>query len=301
MRGFGGLGLNARRRKTKGVGGWIKYVGNPVLDVGPEGSWDGHYVRDPWIIYEDGEYRMWYWGNRAIGYAASRDGIHWKKYEGNPIFDNAGRPCVVHKHGAYCLYYNRWPVVGLATSSNPQGSFVDHGTVLEGKAGWEKGKLWCTSVLFDADESIWKMWYSGGEVGVETWTEPEAIGYAISRDGIRWRKYENNPIISPPHDASWLSKGICSLNVVKRDGHYYGVFNAISDDEVSRIGRAESEDATTWSLKPSDLIIDLGNAGEFDADHCFRPFELYHDGWKLWYNGRRDRYERLGYAYPRER
>ena len=36
------------------------------------------------------------------------------------------------------------------------------------------------------------MWYSGGDQ-----YEPNAIGYATSRDGLKWSKHENNPIFKP--------------------------------------------------------------------------------------------------------
>lgn len=63
-----------------------KDPGNPVLTPGEEGEWDDNYaICYGSVLYEDGLYRMWYEGyNRtfsfgAMGYAASRDGVHWEK------------------------------------------------------------------------------------------------------------------------------------------------------------------------------------------------------------------------------
>jgi len=78
---------------TDGVS-WVRYGQNPVLRVGAIGEWDSRSVMEPWVIFENGEYKMWYSGMMAanrtllsyeIGYATSSDGIHWVKYPANPV------------------------------------------------------------------------------------------------------------------------------------------------------------------------------------------------------------------------
>ena len=74
---------------------WTKYSGNPVLDLGPPGSWDGDSISDACVIKENGGYKMWYTGQTygatsaddvfKIGYATSPDGIHWTRDSGNPV------------------------------------------------------------------------------------------------------------------------------------------------------------------------------------------------------------------------
>jgi len=46
---------------------WTKYAGNPVLEVGVEGSWDGEGVSSPNVLYDGKRYHMWY---------AGYDGVH---------------------------------------------------------------------------------------------------------------------------------------------------------------------------------------------------------------------------------
>ncbi|MBN2027042.1 MAG: hypothetical protein JW854_09835 [Actinobacteria bacterium] len=70
---------------------FTKDPSNPVLSIGPGGSWDnaslGSFVvtRRPWL----GDYIMAYHGydgsNYAIGVATSLDGITWTKFAGNPV------------------------------------------------------------------------------------------------------------------------------------------------------------------------------------------------------------------------
>jgi len=70
---------------------WEKYPGNPVLDVGPSGTWDNTYVVDSTVFFDGTKYQMWYCGfdgsNGRIGYATSDDGIVWDKYSDNPVLD----------------------------------------------------------------------------------------------------------------------------------------------------------------------------------------------------------------------
>ena len=41
---------------------WTKDPANPVLPQGEEGEWDETGVWDPYVIYEDGLFKMWYGG-----------------------------------------------------------------------------------------------------------------------------------------------------------------------------------------------------------------------------------------------
>lgn len=117
---------------------WTKYSGNPVLDVGPAGSFDDMWVAVPAVIKNDGLYEMWYSGfssktgfsSLAIGYATSPDGVHWTKFSGNPLFDtrtppysaavDSGGPWapdVVFHGNEYRMWYETQAGFCLATST----------------------------------------------------------------------------------------------------------------------------------------------------------------------------------------
>jgi hypothetical protein len=74
---------------------WTRYPGNPVMDLGPPGSWEDLHVYVPSIIYDGSIYQMWYGGGNSsfisTGYATSVDGINWQRYPGNPVI-NTGPP-----------------------------------------------------------------------------------------------------------------------------------------------------------------------------------------------------------------
>ena len=64
---------------------WTKDPQNPVLPQGTEGQWDETGTWDPYVIYEDGLFKMWYGGgggsmpNFGWAYAVSKDGTHFEK------------------------------------------------------------------------------------------------------------------------------------------------------------------------------------------------------------------------------
>jgi DNA-binding MarR family transcriptional regulator/WD40 repeat protein len=86
----GDSGRNARIGYARSDDGrsWTKYEKNPILDLGPPGSWDDTNVSDPAVILEETTYRMWYSGNdgniRRIGYTTSEKLNPWIKYQSNP-------------------------------------------------------------------------------------------------------------------------------------------------------------------------------------------------------------------------
>lgn len=61
---------------------WTRAPANPVLNVGPS-AWESGGVEGPTVIFDGGNYRMWYGGTQGdderIGYAESADGIAWSK------------------------------------------------------------------------------------------------------------------------------------------------------------------------------------------------------------------------------
>jgi len=54
---------------------WIKFLGNPVIEVGELGRWDTWIARIPTVVSLDSTYRMWYYGHDYskgnIGYATT--------------------------------------------------------------------------------------------------------------------------------------------------------------------------------------------------------------------------------------
>jgi predicted GH43/DUF377 family glycosyl hydrolase len=171
---------------------WTKYAGNPVLDLGVPGEWDDYHVFYPFVLFEDGTYKMWYSGsdgsNYRIGYATSPDGIVWTKYAGNPLdLDTPGEwddysvsaPSVLFEDGLYKMWYSgfdgsNWRI-GYATSSDGivWTKYAGNPVLDLGAPGeWDDYHVYTPSVLFK--DGTYKMWYSGED------GSNDRIGYATS-------------------------------------------------------------------------------------------------------------------------
>jgi hypothetical protein len=114
---------------------------DPILPVGPPGSWDEGGVATYEVMYNDGVWEMFYVGFPVnpfapgaipypnplqIGYATSEDGIHWEKYEGNPVF-SSGETCwplidSLKIDGVYSIYYD--------LDCGPGGLVLMQGTIM---------------------------------------------------------------------------------------------------------------------------------------------------------------------------
>ena len=70
---------------------WTKH-GSPVLS-GTAGEWDEGFAEDPYVLFENSTYSLWYDNTTAIGLATSADGIAWTKDAANPVL-TPGAPAV---------------------------------------------------------------------------------------------------------------------------------------------------------------------------------------------------------------
>ena len=98
-RDLGGFGDHlyrywVHRGTAPDVGGPWTIDPSPVLDAGPDGSWDAGWVRNASVIGEEGSWVMYYLGGSvvmdgpgsgAVGVATSADGITWTKRQ-DPVF-----------------------------------------------------------------------------------------------------------------------------------------------------------------------------------------------------------------------
>jgi len=122
---------------------------HPVLPVGAAGSWDSFTVETPRIFHEDGLYYMVYCGSDInkdypfhAGLATSADLIHWKKYDGNPIFSRGAQgqwdegaiwfTTVEKVAGRYYLWYEGYG--GGTSRTVPYGSYLKGGKSQVGMA-----------------------------------------------------------------------------------------------------------------------------------------------------------------------
>jgi hypothetical protein len=296
----GTLPTQSKRGFAKTTGGWQKYQGNPVLG-GKLGT-----CFDVSVLKDAGTYRMYFsWRpKKSVALVESSDGTHWSKpgivLGPNPRSRWEGRinrPVVLKLSDSYHVWYTgqakgrSW--IGYATSDDGLAwKRAGDQPVLTADEPWEKVAVMCPHVIWDEEQGLFRMWYSGGEQ-----YEPDAIGYATSEEGLRWSKHKDNPVFAADPQNAWERHKVTACQVI-RDGNWHVMFYiGFRDVHHAQIGLARSRDGVTgWQRHPDNPIISPGR-NAWDGDACYKPFAIYEkerNRWLLWYNGRRDRVEQIG-------
>lgn len=280
------------RGATAGWGGFRE----PVL---PKGL---RVCQDAFLLKEKGVYRMWFsWTDaRLIAYSESPDGLQWEyptvvlpactgsPWEGHEVC----RPCVVRQGERYHMWYTgkMYPTefsaaascIGYAVSEDGLTWQRREAPVLRPDAAWEGRGVTYAHVQWDEEAGLFKMWYSAGEI-----READAIGYAVSRDGIHWRKFGQNPILTH-RDGRYFEvakvEGCCVLR--QADGYYYMFYMGVDGDGITGVGLARSRDGVTgWERHPSNPIY-AGTDGGWDWLGVRGPCVLAEEGQlRMWYTG----------------
>lgn len=286
--------------------GWEKFEGNPVLG----GSYGVCF--DISVLETDGGYRMYFsWRTRkSIAVTDSRDGFSWSEPEiclaPRPTpqgwENDLNRPAVVYREGIYHMWYtgqfhsgDRGGTSHIFYAVSEDGIHFQRKQdepVLWPEEPWEKSSLMCPDVMWDEEEQLYKMWYSGGEK-----YEPNAIGYAVSKDGIHWEKRAGNPVFQADPENPWEQHKAAGCHVIKLDGEYLMFYIGYQNEDYAQIGLAKSKDGVSgWMRHPENPII-APDPGAWDGEACYKPYAIY-DGnrWMLWYNGRKGHVEQIGVA-----
>ncbi len=202
---------------------WAKDPANPVLPKGGQSDWDRDGTWDPFVIYEDGVYKLWYGGGMDThcdwGYAESADGRTFIKkgqisHLGNVEDDHVVHDPVSHR---YHMYYwdRRHEPKGLfrATGLDEKGFDFAHATPLT-IAGESPGMYKFTHVVFDNGK--WYMLY--GDF-LRPNCPTSTVRLATSLDGVRWTSV--NKLLVPGHDGELLRAGEnLYLLFYGRQGHF---------------------------------------------------------------------------------
>jgi predicted GH43/DUF377 family glycosyl hydrolase len=142
------------------------------------------------------------------------------------------------------------------------------------------------------------MWYSGGSNH-----EPNAIGYACSKDGMHWEKYPDNPVFTNNPCNLWEQYKVCACQVFPYEGYYYMFYIGHMHEERASIGIARSPDGiTNWERHKDNPVI-APDKGTWDDLSVYKPFVMRDNNrWMLWYNGAKYdsklwAIEKIGLAY----
>jgi predicted GH43/DUF377 family glycosyl hydrolase len=262
-------------RQIGSTEGFQPYEGNPVIDVGPEGSFDAGALGSMTILIADGTFHLYYeaWGDRSekewdaseyetlqIGHATSADGIHWTKDPANPVleqgkegeWDDTGvwDPYVIYEDGLFKMWYGggggRKPNYGWAYAVSEDGiNFEKKGLIGTGnQSGVED-----VHVVHDKDSGRYHMYYWHGH------EEGEDLFHVTSPTETDFNFNEAKIITIEDDDSFWCKFG----HVLKNsEGWHMFYSNYIPPHGRKSIVRcATSEDGVHWQAKNKRLIYGL--------------------------------------------
>jgi len=195
---------------------WTKDAANPVIDLDDPFGWDAQEAMHPFVIYEDGGFKMWYNGHDGLAqrilYATSPDGIAWTRFtsffmleQGAPgrwDENELGPMCVLRANDGYHMWYTAWnntPEYAIGYAASPDGltwtkAMADNPVLERGSPGsWEDSLVAVPHVVLI--DSVLTMWY-GGSDGSSFHT-----GYATSKSNLV-------PTYLHSYDAAFTGPGI---------------------------------------------------------------------------------------------
>lgn len=197
----------------------------PVFVGAGEGHWDVRIRERGWILREGDLYRMWYTGFERdsspllkLGYATSRDGINWTRYDKNPIYEEhwiEDMMVVRHKDTYYMFAEGKgdqaqllmspdgikWKRVGQLDVRKMNGKPIEPGP-------YGTPTAW-------VENDVWYLFYERRDLG---------IWLATSKDMKVWTNVQDEPVISlGPND---YDKEQVALNqIIKHNGRYYAYYH----------------------------------------------------------------------------
>lgn len=291
---------------------WKKFDGNPLISSEKFGI-----IFDPFVMEcpDLGKrYRMYLsWRpQNAIALTESDDGIHWNDLQiilgASPAKDirdyNINRACVLRlPDGKYRMYYSgqgpdtnaaKHACIFIAESKNGILWSKMHEYVFSPDGEWQNCGVMCPHVIYDAEEKIFRMWYSGmNNPGIHY--EPDAIGYAESQDGLIWDTPYPEPVFRAEHVAGGKLIKVTAAQVIRENGYYYMFYIGFESHSRATICLCRSKTGLgNWEQHPDNPIVSP-DEGSWDHDACYKPAVCITDSKiMLWYNGRKDSAEQIG-------
>lgn len=238
------------------------YAGNPVFSGTGRDTWDRSIRERGYILFENGEYRLYYTGyddrkgdasrtDPALGLATSKDGFQWTRYSDRPLFAEGWTEDVnvVHDERGYYMVAEGKDDVAHALSSEDGIHFREVGPL---------------DIRLKSGEPIPKghrgtpaLWHEPGKEYLFYEREDDGIWLATSTDRAVWTNVDDEPVIPRGPDA-YDRHAVALDQVVKVEGRYYAYYhgNAQRDREGPwTTSLAVSDDLINWKKYAKNPIL----------------------------------------------
>lgn len=213
-----------------------------VFDLGSRGAFDENGVSYPWIVESGDARHMYYVGwvptvltpfQNHLGLAIQPKNGEWRRYSRAPILErtdeeylSSGSVAVMKEGGVWRMWYTSFREWGTSAEAPKHVYVIKYAESSDG-ARWQRSNQVCIDVSGPQEYSIgrptvlvadgvYHMWFS--HRGQEY-----RIGYAWSRDGIRWTRRDDLAGIDVSPEG-WDSEAICYSHVFRWEGRFYMVY-----------------------------------------------------------------------------
>lgn len=276
---------------------WVKNM-NPILGSEKSGSYF-----DPYVLNDSNDTYMYISrrkDNSIVRFTLDKEFQLCNEIQvlvGQPETweDMINRADVVLIDSKYYMWYTGQykgkSCIGFATSEDGV-AFVKYknNPILVPETEVERDSVMNPCILYDTDAQIFRMWYAAGET-----YEPDVICYATSFDGIHWKKSERNPVLQKGmYDYDKYKVGGCDVQY--KEGLYTMYYIGYHDVDTARICCATSKNGIDWERSKANPIISP-SPNNWDGHAVYKPsYILDGNSEYLFYNGRKENLEKIGYA-----
>jgi beta-1,2-mannobiose phosphorylase / 1,2-beta-oligomannan phosphorylase len=222
---------------------------NPVFKGTDTNTWDQKIRERGYILRDDGIYHMWYTGYRDepdnelhLGYATSTDGLDWKRYEKNPIFDSGWVEdmMVLKYEGTYYMFAEGRDDIAHMMTSTDRIHWTEHGPLdirYVNGSPLSKGAYGTPAVWLE--DGLWYLFYERGDLG---------IWLATSTDRKIWTNQQDEPVLQPGPEL-YDKYGVAFNQIIKHKGKYYAYYHATAYEDWHEWSScvAISDDLVHWN------------------------------------------------------
>ncbi len=231
----------------------------PVFSVGELGTFDENGVSYPWLISHKGNTYLYYVGwmptvltpfNIQLGLAIQQADGTFKRYSKAPILPRNkedylgfGSVCVLLDEGIWKMWYTSLVKWGKTPSEHKHYYHIKYATSEDG-INWHRNNDICITFADESEyaicrPSVWKDANGSYHLWFTVRGDQYRIVYAISTDGIHWRREEAQTGITLS-ETGWDDRAICYAHVFPFKGHLYMLYNG-NDYGKTGLGIAKVE------------------------------------------------------------
>ena len=195
---------------------------------------------------------------------------NWAKSNSNPLIGLGLEPSVIYDstQKLFKIWYAsttdlsiRYAVSfdGKQWLSYPYGSVVAPGQT----GSIDEGGIYSVSVMLV--QGTYYMYYTARGV-INGGYDTVRICAATSSNGIDWKKYDANPVLSAGMKGSWEESGVGGPHVLYQGGTFHMIYGAVDSISHGRTGYATSQDGFHWTKCSKNPVL-AGDSAGWDAGY----------------------------------